>query len=75
MATCAWVEQEEQQAREQLGRQVHSERWLLGLNTHEDSTTSRERWRETATQIIQAAHLKCGAKEPAIHELANRLAG
>lgn len=52
--TCAWLDFEEQVARDQLGRDTHSERWLLGLNCQEDSNESRWRWTETFAHLVEA---------------------
>ncbi len=52
--TCAWVEAEENSARQQLGREVHSERWLVGLNGQEDHSKPRARWTDTFAQVIRA---------------------
>jgi hypothetical protein len=53
--TCAWVEAEENSAREQLGREVHSERWLIGLN-QEDHAKPRARWTGTFAEVTAARH-------------------
>lgn len=50
--TCAWVEAQENSAREQLGRKVHSDRWLVGLNCQEDHRESRARWTDAFAQLI-----------------------
>jgi hypothetical protein len=50
--TVAWVEAEENSARERLGREVHSERWLVGLHYQEDSRKDRARWTNTLAQAI-----------------------
>jgi hypothetical protein len=49
--TCAWVEADEHLARQQLGRDVHSERWLVGLNYQEDDL-GRAHWTDTFSQVI-----------------------
>jgi hypothetical protein len=52
--TCVWLDFEEQLARDQLGRDVHSERWLLGLSWHEDRNNNRWRWTETFAQVTES---------------------
>jgi hypothetical protein len=54
MDTCAWVEAEENSAREQLGRDVHSARWLIGLSYQEDHSERRAPWTDTFAQLIAA---------------------
>ena len=48
LETCAWVESEENSAREQLEKSddVHSSRWLVGLNYQEDMSTRSAVWAE-----------------------------
>jgi hypothetical protein len=52
--TCDWVEEDEKLAREQLGDDVHSARWLVGLNYQEDSRDNPRRWVDTLAQVIAA---------------------
>jgi hypothetical protein len=52
--TCAWVEAEENSARERLGRDVYSARWLVGLNWQEGNARCRGAWMDTLTQVIAA---------------------
>ncbi len=60
-ATCAWVDEDERLAREQLGKRVHSPKWLVGLNYQEDYREDDEDdpnrpdlWAETLAQVIAA---------------------
>jgi hypothetical protein len=54
--TCAWVEAEENSAREQLEKNddVHSSRWLLGLNYQEDSRERTKIWADALARVIEA---------------------
>ncbi len=51
--TCRWVEEDEKRGREQSDDDdVHSDRWLTGLNYQEDSHDSPQLWANTLAQII-----------------------
>jgi hypothetical protein len=52
--TCAWVEEDERLAREQLGDDVHSPKWLVGLNYQEDNLDCQKLWADTFAQVIAA---------------------
>jgi hypothetical protein len=47
LETCALVEEDERLAREQLGDDVHSARWLIGLNYQEKRSAP---WTDTFAQ-------------------------
>jgi len=73
---CAWVEEDEKLAREQLGRHVHSTRWLIGLNYQEDHSGPRSHWTGTFAQVIAA---KSGQLPPeaaaVLKQMRDRLSG
>ena len=54
LETCAWVERDEKLAREELDEDdVHSERWMVGLNYQEDMDDAHsELWTATFGQVI-----------------------
>lgn len=72
--TCAWVEEDEKLAREQLGDDVHSARWIMGLNYQEAHIDRRAPWTDTFAQVIAArsGHLPPEV-ESALRELLDRL--
>lgn len=53
LETCSWVEEEEIFARRQLGRDVYSDHWLLGIN-YQESKRNGERWVNALAQVIEA---------------------
>jgi hypothetical protein len=53
--TCKWVEEDEKLARAELGEEdIHSAKWLLGLNYQEDSRDRFKLWTEILEQAIEA---------------------
>jgi hypothetical protein len=72
--TCTWVETEEDSARNRLGRDVYSARWLVGLNCQEGNARRRGAWMDTLAQVIAArsGHLPPEV-ESALRQLLDRL--
>jgi hypothetical protein len=68
--TCAWVEEDEKLAREQLGDDVHSAKWLVGLNYQEDSRDQSELWADTLAQVLAA---QSGQLPPEVESSLRRL--
>jgi hypothetical protein len=68
--TCAWVEAEENSAREQLGRDVYSARWLVGLNCQEGNARCRGAWMDTLAQVIAA---RSGHLPPEVETVLKRM--
>ncbi len=55
LETCKWVEEDEELARADLGDdEIHSAKWLVGLNYQEDSLKRSRLWTETLEQAIAA---------------------
>jgi len=53
LETCDWVEADEKLAREQLDEEdIHSSRWLVGLNYQEDSRDCPRFWVNTFAHVI-----------------------
>ncbi len=53
--TCKWVEEDEKLARSELEEHdIHSAKWLVGLNYQEDSRDRFKLWTETLEQAIAA---------------------
>jgi hypothetical protein len=51
--TCAWVEEDEVLARERLNEDdVHSARWLVGLNYLEDYRDKQRLWADTLAWVV-----------------------
>ncbi len=74
--TCAWVEEDEKLARKQLGNDVHSAAWLVGLNYQEDLAEPRRPWVDTFAQVLAA---RAGQPPPevesALNQMHHRLSG
>jgi hypothetical protein len=52
--TCTWVDKEENSARQQLGSDVYSAKWLLGLNGQQVHRRTRSPWTETLAEVMTA---------------------
>ncbi len=53
--TCEWVEEDEKLARAELGENdIHSAKWLVGLNYQEDNRDRFKLWTEALEQAITA---------------------
>ncbi len=78
LETCAWVEQDENLAREELHKahDVHSARWLLGLNYQEDNGDRPKIWADTLVHVIavNSGHLSPEV-ESALRQMKERLLG
>jgi hypothetical protein len=72
LETCAWVERDEKLAREELDEDdVHSERWMVGLNYQEDMDDAhRELWTATFGQVIAA---RSGYVSPEVESALRRM--
>ena len=75
LETCAWVERDEKLAREQLDQEdVHSAKWLVGLNYQEDAWDRPKPWAYTLAHVIAARSGKFPPEvESALHEMHDRL--
>lgn len=58
-AICEWVDAVEARSKVAAAGNFESDRWLIGLNSYEDSTVRRGRWKEAA-QLAFAAAQKTG---------------
>jgi hypothetical protein len=76
--SCAWVEQDEHLARKELDKtaDVHSARWLLGLNYQEDNRDRPKIWADTLAQVIatRSGHVSPEV-ESALRQMHERLLG
>jgi len=52
IGACDWVDAEEVRSRAELGKDVDSERWLIGINSYERSQDRQEDWRFIANQAF-----------------------
>jgi len=76
LETRAWVEEDENVAREQLANHAHSTRWLIGLNYQEDHSDSRSRWTDTFAQVIAARSAQLSPEvETVLVQMRDRMCG
>jgi hypothetical protein len=70
--TCEWAESEESSAREQLKKNddIHSSRWLLGLNYQECDRARRPTWADTVERVIAA---RAGHVPPEVESALRRM--
>ena len=61
-----WVDEVEHVSRRELGEDVHSERWLVGLNYQEDDADGRGRWRHPTQKAIETVRQRFGSKTDAV---------
>jgi hypothetical protein len=72
---CGWMEQEEIRCRGALGYHAKSERWLTGLNIHEDRRKNRDRLVDGGRRILAGPIAKYPQTQKCLVELLDRIAG